>query len=155
MEELYKVVNARDMITMDSKEAKEHVQASRAEDEESSDQEPAAAPQQAKQAPEAKVSKAKRGRKTANGLQQSPVRQAAVNDQPAQPSQQSAERINQAQPSFHRSQQQAAELRDAQTPEPPEKVLQPRRAHVTVLDTQSREARMCLWSPTDAVRASG
>ena len=152
--EVYKLVNASELITMDDKEAKEHVQAMRAEDEESSDEEPPAAPQQTRPAPEAKLSKAKRGRKAVNGVQHSDVRQNATAQQPAQPSRQTAEESEQAQPSSDRSQQQAAEMQDAQ-PAKPAKVPQPPRAQVTVLDTQNREMRLCMWSPTEAVLASG
>lgn len=152
--ELYKLVNASDMITMDGKETKEHVQAMRAEDEESSDEEPPTAPQQTRPAAEAKSSKAKRGRKAATGVQHSDFRQNASAQQPAHPSRQTPEDSEQAQPSPDRSQQQAAEMQDAQT-EKPAKVPQPPRAQVTVLDTQNRETRLCMWSPTEAVLATG
>lgn len=157
VEEHYKLVNARDMLTMDNKEVKEHVQAIRAEEEESSDQEPPAAPQPARQAPEARLPKAKRGRKPANGLHNSPARASAAVEQPAQPSQQVSEReqhAQQAQPSSQQPQEQAAEASFTHAAKPA-KVAQPPRAQVTVLDTQNRETRLCMWSPTEDVLASG
>lgn len=158
-EELYRLVHARDAIRMDAAELKEQVQAERAEAEESDDQEAhtAPAPPQSKQQPDAKQGKAKKAKRTASGLHPSPSRQMATNRQAAH---QSPEKDHPAAAVQRRAQQPAFDMpgaRDNSAAEPAEQIqsAQLRLAHKTVLDMQNRETRKCMWSPTDAVLASG